>query len=123
MSLTLGVLLAAVLGAEGFQPWGDAPFEQAGREQKPVLLLVSEGGDAGGLEQPEIVARLSSRFVAVSADPIERPDIADIYRTASSMLPETPQLPSGPVVFLLTPERRPFGAARRSVSFVDFAHP
>jgi uncharacterized protein YyaL (SSP411 family) len=108
MDAAVALLLAAV----ELQAWGEAPFEQAAREQKPVLLLVAEAGtgDPSGADL--------SRFVPVAVDPVERPDVADLFRTAASLLPDAPSLATGPVAYLLTPDRRVFAAAPAAGGFV-----
>jgi uncharacterized protein YyaL (SSP411 family) len=96
------VLLAA---AASYRPWGDTALDEARLRQLPVLLIVSGDGE------PQEGDPGLAGFLPVLVDPLERPDVADLYHTAATLLPGSPELPPGPAMFLLTPEGRPFAAA------------
>ena len=104
--------------AVDWRPWGEEAFDEARREGKPVLLLVGEWRCDGCDEaesrlfrEGEPAALAVGRLVPVAVDGLERPDVADVYATAYTLLPEGGSLPPGPSLFLLTPERRPFAGA------------
>lgn len=75
-------------GGEGWRPWGEEAFDEARREGKPVLLLVGEWP-----LDPAAVA--PGRVVPVAVDRVERPDVADLYATAYTLLPSG-SMASGP---------------------------
>ena len=104
--------------AVDWHPWGEEAFEEARREGKPVLLLVGEwrceacaDAEARAFGEGEVATLVGRRFVGVAVDRSERPDVADLYATACTLLPDGGgTLPPGPSFFLLTPERWLFAA-------------
>ena len=93
-------------------PWGDAAFEKAEAEQKPVFLSVGYSAchwchvmERESFESEEVAAFLNARFVSVKVDREERPDVDAVYMDAVQAL-------SGrggwPMSVFLTPDRRPF---------------
>jgi uncharacterized protein len=94
-----------------WQPWGDAAFAAAKREDK--LVFLSSGYSAchwchvmerESFENAEIAALLNQQFIAVKLDREERPDVDAIYldyvvaRTGSG---------GWPLTVILTPDRQP----------------
>ena len=69
-----------------WEPWGDRAFVRARAERKVVLLSIGATWchwchemDRTSYADPEIVALINERFVAVRVDADERPDIAERY--------------------------------------------
>jgi uncharacterized protein YyaL (SSP411 family) len=72
--------------AVAWQPWSDAAFAQAAREHKFVLLDLEAVWchwchvmDAESYHNPQVVALLNRRFIAVRVDQDSRPDLASRY--------------------------------------------
>ena len=95
-----------------WQEWGPAAFEQAQREDKPVLLDIGAVWchwchvmDRESYEDPEIAGIINEHFVAVKIDRDERPDIDSRYQAAVSSI-------SGqggwPLTAFLTPDGLPY---------------
>ncbi len=95
-----------------WQPWGEAAFEAAGRENKPVLLSVGYAAchwchvmAHESFESPEIAELMNRLFVSIKVDREERPDIDTIYQHALALLGEHG---GWPLTMFLTPEGKPF---------------
>jgi uncharacterized protein YyaL (SSP411 family) len=95
-----------------WQEWGDAAFEQARRENKPVLLDIGAVWchwchvmDGESYENEEIARIINERFIAIKVDRDERPDI-------DSRMQMAVQAMSGqggwPLTAFLTPDGKPF---------------
>jgi hypothetical protein len=93
-------------------PWGDAAFEKAKHEDKPVFLSIGYSTchwchvmERESFESTEIAALLNRDFVSIKVDREERPDIDNVYMTACQMM-----TCSGgwPLTVILTPDGRPF---------------
>src|SRR5437764_7474903 len=92
--------------------WGEDAFEEATRENKPILLDIGAVWchwchvmDRESYDDPEIAQLVNERFVAVKVDRDERPDIDSRYQVAVSSI-------SGqggwPLTAFLTPDGKPF---------------
>jgi hypothetical protein len=92
--------------------WGEAAFEKARAEQKPVLLDIGAVWchwchviDRESYENPEIAALINQLYIPVKVDRDERPDVDSRYQSAVSAI-------SGqggwPLTAFLTPEGKPF---------------
>lgn len=92
--------------------WGDAAFDRARAENKPILLDIGAVWchwchviDRESYENPEISAIINRFFVAVKVDRDERPDVDARYQAAVSAV-------SGqggwPLTAFLTPDGKPF---------------
>jgi uncharacterized protein YyaL (SSP411 family) len=92
--------------------WGEAAFEQARKEDKPILLDVGAVWchwchvmDRESYEDRELAEIVNQRFVAIKVDRDERPDIDSRYQAAVQAI-------SGqggwPLTAFLTPDGRPF---------------
>jgi uncharacterized protein YyaL (SSP411 family) len=95
-------------------PWGEEAFEKARRENKPLLLSVGYSAchwchvmAHESFEDPETAALMNDLFVNVKVDREERPDIDNVYMTATQAL--TGQ-GGWPMTVFLTPEGQPFYA-------------
>ncbi|MGC2422216.1 MAG: thioredoxin domain-containing protein [Candidatus Acidiferrales bacterium] len=92
--------------------WGEAAFQKARAEGKPVLLDIGAVWchwchviDRESYENPEIAAMINQLFVAVKVDRDERPDVDARYQSAVSAI-------SGqggwPLTVFLRPDGKPF---------------
>ena len=95
-----------------WHPWGEAAFERAQAEDKPVLLDIGAVWchwchvmDRESYEDSELAALINRLFVAVKVDRDERPDVDARYQSAVSAI-------SGqggwPLTAFLTPDGRPY---------------
>jgi uncharacterized protein YyaL (SSP411 family) len=96
-------------------PWGDAAFEKAVTEDKPIFLSIGYSTchwchvmERESFEDPEVAALLNGTFVCIKVDREERPDIDNIYMAVC-------QVATGsggwPLTILMTPDKTPFHAA------------
>ena len=92
--------------------WGQAAFDQASREDKPILLDIGAVWchwchviDRESYENAEIARIINQHYVAVKVDRDERPDIDSRYQMAVSAL--TGQ-GGWPLTAFLTPDGKPF---------------
>ncbi len=92
--------------------WSEEAFEEAKRENKPILLDIGAVWchwchvmDRESYDDPEIAQIVNERFVAIKVDRDERPDIDSRYQVAV-------QAVSGqggwPLTAFLTPDGKPF---------------
>ncbi len=95
-------------------PWGEAAFERARTENKPIFLSVGYSTcywchvmEREVFSDPEIAALMNTNFVAVKVDREERPDVDDVYMQATHLLTGSGGWPNS--VFL-TPDGRPYYA-------------
>jgi uncharacterized protein YyaL (SSP411 family) len=95
-------------------PWGDEALERARAEQKPIFLSVGYSTcywchvmEREVFSNPEIAAQMNENLISIKVDREERPDIDEIYMTATQLLTGSGGWPNS--VFL-TPEGKPFYA-------------
>src|SRR5436305_4947344 len=92
--------------------WGEEAFEEAKRENKPILLDIGAVWchwchvmDRESYDDPEVAQVVNERFVAIKVDRDERPDIDSRYQVAVQAI-------SGqggwPLTAFLTPDGKPF---------------
>ncbi len=93
-------------------PWGEAAFEKARREHKPIFLSIGYSSchwchvmERESFENEEVARLLNDHFVAIKVDREERPDLDDIYMTAVQLLT---QRGGWPMSTWLLPDGRPF---------------
>ncbi|MGD0696294.1 MAG: thioredoxin domain-containing protein [Terriglobia bacterium] len=108
---------SAYLRSAAHQPvrwneWGDAAFEQARQQDKPILLDIGAVWchwchvmDRESYESEEIASLINESYVPVKVDRDERPDIDARYQMAIGAL--TGQ-GGWPLTAFLTPEGKPF---------------
>ena len=93
-------------------PWGEAAFEQAKKENKP--LIVSIGYSAchwchvmkhESFEDPDTAAFMNTHFINVKVDREEYPDVDDFYMTAVQALTGSG---GWPLNVFVTPDKLPF---------------
>ncbi len=95
-------------------PWGNDAFQKARSEDKPVFLSVGYSTchwchvmAHESFENDAVAALLNEHFVPVKVDREERPDVDDIYMTATQLLTGRGGWPNS---VWLTPDRRPWYA-------------
>ena len=95
-------------------PWGEEALAKAKAEGKPIFLSVGYSTcywchvmERESFEDPDIAALLNRHFVSIKVDREERPDLDEIYMTATQLLTGQGGWPNS--VFL-TPELKPFYA-------------
>lgn len=96
-------------------PWGEAAFEKASRENKPVFLSVGYATchwchvmAHESFEDKAVASLLNDAFVCVKVDREERPDVDHIYMEVCRMMTGGG---GWPLTVFLTPEKQPFYAA------------
>jgi hypothetical protein len=95
--------------------WGEAAFERARTEDKPILLSIGYSSchwchvmAHECFENPDIAALMNRDFVNIKVDREERPDIDDIYMQATLMFNNGQG--GWPMTVFLLPDGRPFHA-------------
>ena len=95
-------------------PWGPEAFERARREDKPVFLSVGYSTcywchvmERESFSNPAVAELMNREFVNIKLDREERPDLDEIYMTATQILSGQGGWPNS--VFL-TPQLKPFYA-------------
>jgi uncharacterized protein len=93
-------------------PWGEAAFEKARLEDKPVLLSVGYSAchwchvmERESFENLEIATLMNSHFVPVKVDREERPDVDSVYMNAVQVMTGSG---GWPMTVFLTPDGKPF---------------
>jgi uncharacterized protein YyaL (SSP411 family) len=95
-----------------WMPWGEAAFEKAKREDRPIFLSIGYSTchwchvmERESFENEEVAALMNREFVSVKVDREERPDVDRIY-----MLYVQASSGSGgwPMSVWLTPDLKPF---------------
>jgi uncharacterized protein len=93
-------------------PWSDEAFEEARRRDVPVLLSVGYAAchwchvmAHESFEDPDTAALMNERLVSIKVDREERPDVDDVYMTATQAM--TGQ-GGWPMTVIMTPDREPF---------------
>ena len=93
-------------------PWGDAAFEKARREDKPIFLSIGYSTchwchvmEHESFERSEIAEVLNESFVSIKVDREERPDVDRVYMTFVQV---TTGSGGWPMSVWLTPALEPF---------------
>ncbi len=93
-------------------PWGEAAFEKARLENKPIFLSIGYSTchwchvmERESFENEEIAALMNRDYVAIKVDREERPDVDRIYMT---FVQATAGSGGWPMSVWLTPELEPF---------------
>jgi uncharacterized protein YyaL (SSP411 family) len=94
-------------------PWGDEAFAEAKRRDVPVLVSIGYSTcywchvmERESFENDSIAALMNERFVCIKIDREERPDLDDIYMTATQIMTSHGGWPM--TVFLDPASRQPF---------------
>ena len=113
----LGESASPYLRSAAHQPidwyeWGEAAFERARAEDKPILLDIGAVWchwchviDRESYENPEIAKIINDRFVPVKVDRDERPDVDSRYQSAISAITRQG---GWPLTGFLRPDGKPF---------------
>ena len=95
-------------------PWGEEAFAKARAEDKPIFLSVGYSAchwchvmAHESFEHEEVAALLNANFVSLKVDREERPDLDDIYMTATQLMSGRGGWPNS---VWMTPDGRPFYA-------------
>ncbi len=95
-------------------PWGEEALERARREDRPIFLSIGYSTcywchvmERESFSDPETARLMNERFVSVKVDREERPDVDEVYMTATQILAGQGGWPNS--VFL-TPALEPFYA-------------
>ena len=93
-------------------PWGEAAFEKARKEDKPVFLSIGYSTchwchvmEEESFENSEVARAMNENFVSIKVDREERPDLDNVYMTAVQAM--TGQ-GGWPLNIFLTPSGKPF---------------
>ena len=96
-------------------PWGEAAFDAARTQDKPIFLSIGYSTchwchvmEHESFEDPIVAALMNEAFVNVKVDREERPDIDHVYMTVGQMMTGSG---GWPLTIIMTPDRRPFFAA------------
>ncbi len=94
--------------------WGEEALERARREDRPILLSVGYAAchwchvmERESFENEAIAQLMNESFVCIKVDREERPDIDDIYMSATVAMSGSG---GWPMTVFLTPEQQPFFA-------------
>jgi hypothetical protein len=97
-----------------WHPWGEEAIELARKLDRPIFLSIGYSTcywchrmEEDVFENPEIAALMNESFVNVKVDREERPDLDEIYMTATQLLTRSGGWPNN---LFLTPDLRPFFA-------------
>ena len=93
-------------------PWGEAAFERARKEEKPIFLSIGYSTchwchvmERESFENEAVAKLLNEHFVSIKLDREERPDVDKIYMT---FVQATSGGGGWPLNVFLTPELKPF---------------
>jgi uncharacterized protein YyaL (SSP411 family) len=96
-------------------PWGNEAFQRAKKEDKPIFLSVGYAAchwchvmERESFENEEIAKLLNDSFICIKVDREERPDVDDLYMTATQMMTGRG---GWPMSVMLTPDAKPFYGA------------
>ncbi|HXT50053.1 MAG TPA: thioredoxin domain-containing protein [Thermoanaerobaculia bacterium] len=95
-------------------PWGEEAIARARREDKPIFLSIGYSTcywchvmERESFSDPAIAALMNERFVNVKLDREERPDLDEVYMTATQLMTGQGGWPNS---LFLTPKLEPFFA-------------
>jgi hypothetical protein len=93
-------------------PWGEEAFERARSESRPIFLSIGYSTcywchvmERESFSDPAIARELNEAFVCVKVDREERPDVDEIYMTATQLMTRSGGWPNS---LFLTPDLKPF---------------
>ena len=96
-------------------PWGEEALARAKADGKPILLSIGYSSchwchvmERESFENEEIAILMNRHFVNIKVDREERPDLDDIYMTATLALNQGQG--GWPMTVFLTPDQQPFFA-------------
>jgi uncharacterized protein len=95
-------------------PWGEEALTRARREDRPILLSIGYAAchwchvmERESFENETIAAQMNESFVCIKVDREERPDLDDIYMSATVAMSGSG---GWPMTVFLTPDQQPFFA-------------
>src|SRR5512140_1376859 len=95
-------------------PWGEEAFERARAEDKPIFLSIGYSTcywchvmERESFSDSAIAREMNDGFVCVKVDREERPDVDEIYMTATQLIARSGGWPNS---LFLTPDLKPFFA-------------
>ncbi len=107
-------LLQHVKNPVDWYPWGEAAFQKAKKENKPVFLSIGYATchwchvmAHESFEDKEVAGFLNKYYVAVKVDREERPDVDKIYMSVCQSMTGRG---GWPLTVLMTPDGKPFFA-------------
>jgi uncharacterized protein len=107
-------LLQHALNPVDWYPWGPEALERARREDKPILLSIGYAAchwchvmERESFENEAIAQQMNESFVCIKVDREERPDLDDIYMSATVAMSGSG---GWPMTVFLTPDQEPFFA-------------
>ena len=107
-------LLQHVKNPVDWYPWGEAAFQKAKKENKPVFLSIGYATchwchvmAHESFEDKEVADLLNKDYVAVKVDREERPDVDKIYMSVCQSMTGRG---GWPLTILMTPDGKPFFA-------------
>ncbi len=110
-----------------WHPWGDAAFEKARAEDKPVFLSIGYSTchwchvmAHESFEDLQVAALMNDAFVCIKLDREERPDIDSVYMNVCQMMTGSG---GWPLTIIMTPDKQPFFAATYIPKFSRFGRP
>ena len=96
-------------------PWGEAAFEKARAENKPVFLSIGYSTchwchvmAEESFEDPAVADILNRHYISVKVDREERPDVDSVYMEVCTSLTGSG---GWPLTIIMSPEQKPFFAA------------
>lgn len=97
-----------------WHPWGDAAFEKARSEDKPIFLSIGYSTchwchvmERESFEDPEVARLMNDTFVSIKVDREERPDIDHVYMSVCQMMTGSG---GWPLNIIMSPDKKPFFA-------------
>src|SRR5688572_1316192 len=107
-------LLSHAHNPVSWHPWGKTALERAKSEDKPIFLSIGYAAchwchvmERESFENDVIATLLNRHFVSIKVDREERPDLDEIYMTATVALSGSG---GWPMSVFLAPDQRPFFA-------------
>ncbi|MFA6954428.1 MAG: thioredoxin domain-containing protein [Thermoanaerobaculia bacterium] len=95
-------------------PWGEAAFQKARDENKPIFLSIGYSTchwchvmEEESFSDPLVAEMMNATFVSIKVDREERPDIDSVYMSVSQLLTGSG---GWPLTILMTPGKEPFWA-------------
>ncbi|MCZ6819305.1 MAG: DUF255 domain-containing protein, partial [Calditrichaeota bacterium] len=95
-------------------PWGEAAFEKAKKEDKPIFLSIGYSTchwchvmERESFEDEEVAKLMNEAFICIKVDREERPDIDQIYMSVTQAMTGSG---GWPMTIIMTPDKRPFFA-------------
>ena len=93
-------------------PWGEEAFARARAEDRPIFLSIGYSTcywchvmERESFSDPAIAREMNDAFVCVKVDREERPDVDEIYMTATQLMTRSGGWPNS---LFLTPDLKPF---------------